>query len=103
MCEWRIASFTFSFSNYFLFIGAKSRFALARSGFAFEGAIVFRCDIASVGITVFRSETLPLVARRRRDFFKLTLSSVCCNKFLTLGDLVSSVFDVSFWAEAYEP
>ena len=31
------------------------------------------------------------------------LSAVCCNKFLTLWDLVSSVFEVSFWAEALEP
>ena len=80
----------------FLFIRARSGFALANSGFGFEGTIVFRCDFAFEGITGFRSEMLPLVVRRRRDFLKLMLSAVCCNKLLTLWDLVSSVFDVSF-------
>ena len=65
---------------------------LANSGFASEGTTAFRCDIASEGIAVFRSEILPLNAKRMRDFFKLLLSTVCCNKFLTLWDLVSSVF-----------
>ena len=44
------------------------------------------------GTIVFRSDMLPLIARRRRDFHKLMLSAVCCNKFLILWDLVSSVF-----------
>ena len=55
------------------------------------------------GITVFRSRMLPLIARRRRDCLKLMLSAVCYDKFLTLWDLVSSVFEVSFWAKAFEP
>ena len=76
---------------------------LANSGFAFEGTTVFRCGIATGGITVFRSRMLPLIARRRRDCLKLMLSTVCCDKFLTLWDLVSSVFEVSFWAKAFEP
>ena len=38
----------------FLFIRARSGFALANSGFAFEGTTVFRCGIATEGITVFR-------------------------------------------------
>ena len=46
---------------------------------------------------------LLLIARRRRDYLKLMLSAVCYNTFLTLWDLVSSVFEVSFWAEALEP
>ena len=71
--------------------------ALANSGFAFEGTTVFRRGIATGGITVFRSKMLPLIARRRRDCFKLMLSAVYCDKFLTLWDLVSSVFEVSFW------
>ena len=87
----------------FLFIRARSGFALANSGFAFEGTTVFRCGIATEGIAVFRSEMLPLVARRRRDCLKLMLSAVCYNKFSTLWDLVSSVFEVSFWANAFEP
>ena len=76
---------------------------LANSGFAFEGTTVFRCGIATGGITVFRSRMLQLLARRRRDCLKLMLSAVCCDKFLTLWDLVSSVFEVSFWAKAFEP
>ena len=36
---------------------------------------------------------------RRRDFVKLMLSSVCCNKFLILWDMVNSVFEVSFRSE----
>ena len=91
------------FELFFLFVRARSGFALASSGFANEGTSLFRCDIASEGISVFRSEMLPLLARRRRDFLKLMLSSECCNKFLTLWDLMSSVFEVSFWAEALEP
>ena len=158
----------------FLFIRATSGFALASRGFAFERTTVFRCDIASEGITVFRStmllliartlansgfafegttvfrwgvategiavfrrtmlpliartfansgfafegttvlrcgtttggiskQELPLIARRRRDCLKLMLSAVCCDKFLTLWDLVSSVFEVSFWAKSFEP
>ena len=87
----------------FLFIRARSGCALANSRFAFEGTTVFRCDIATEGITVFRSEVLPLIARRARGCLKLVLSAVCCNKFLTLWDLVSSVFEVSFWAKAFEP
>ena len=89
----------------FPFVRARSGlFALANSGFAFEGTTVFRCGIATEGITVFRSKTLPpLSARRIRDCLKLVLSAVCCNKFLTLWDLVSSVFEVSFWAKAFEP
>ena len=71
--------------------------ALANSGFAFEGTTVFRRGIATGGIAVFRSRMLPLIARRRRDCLKLMLSAVCCDKFLTLWDLVSSVFEVSFW------
>ena len=71
--------------------------ALANSGFAFEGTTVFRRGIATGGITVFRSRMLPLIARRRRDRLKLMLSAVCCDKFLTLWDLVNSVFEVSFW------
>ena len=70
--------------------------ALANSGFAFEGTTVFRRGIATGGITVFRSRMLPLIARRRRDCLKLMLSAVCCYKFLTLWDLVGSVFEVSF-------
>ena len=38
-------------------------FALANSGFAFERTTVFRCGIATEGITVFRSTMLPLIAR----------------------------------------
>ena len=75
---------------------------LAKSGFAFEGTTVFRCDITTEGIIVFRSKMLPLVARRRRDCLKLVLSAVCCIKFLILWDLVSLVFEVSFWAKAFE-
>ena len=45
----------------------------------------------------------PFIARTRHGFLKLVLSGVCCNKFLTLWDLVSSVFEVSFRAEAFEP
>ena len=71
--------------------------ALANSGSAFEGTTVFRRGIATGGITVFRSRMLPLIARRRRDCLKLMLSAVCCDKFLTLWDLVNSVFEVSFW------
>ena len=93
----------FSSSNYFLFIRARSGFSLANSGFASEGTTVFRCDIASERVTVFRSKIVPLIARRRRDFLKLMLSAVICNEFLTLWDLVSSVFEVSFWEEALEP
>ena len=77
--------------------------ALANSGFAFEGTTVFRCGIATEGITVFRSTILPLIARRRRDCFKVMLSAVCCDNFLMLWDLVSSIFEVSFWAKAFEP
>ena len=77
--------------------------AFANSGFAFEGTTVFWCGIATDGITVFQSRMLPLIARRRRDCLKLMLSAVCCDKFLTLWDLVSSVFEVSFWAKAFEP
>ena len=68
-----------------------------------RGLPVLRSDIASEGISVFRSEMLPLIARRRRDFLKLMMSAVCCNKFLALWDLVSSVFEVSVWTEAFEP
>ena len=42
------------FGLFFLFIRARSGFALANSGFAFEGTTVFRCGIATEGITVFR-------------------------------------------------
>ena len=91
------------FEIFVLFIRARSGFGLANSGFAFEGTIVFRCDIVSEEITVFRSKMLPLFARRRRDSLKSMLSAVCCNKFLTLWDLVSSVFEVILWAEAFEP
>ena len=76
---------------------------LANSGFAFEGTTVFRCGIATEGITVFRSRMLPPIARKRRDCLKLMLSAACCDKFLTLWDLVSSVFVVSFWAKVFEP
>ena len=76
---------------------------LANSGFVFEGTAVFRCGIATGGIAVFRSRMLPLTARRGRDCLKLMLSAVCCDKFLTLWDLVSSVFEFSFWAKAFEP
>ena len=76
---------------------------LANSGFAFEGTTVFRCGIANEGITVFRSRMLPLIARKRRDCLKWILSEVCCDKFLTLCDLVSSVFEVRVWATAFEP
>ena len=76
---------------------------LANSEVAFEGATVFRCGIATGGIAVFRSRTLPLNPRRRRDCLKLMLSAVWCDKFLTLWDLVSSVFEVSFWAKAFQP
>ena len=75
----------------------------ANSGFVFEGTTVFRCGITTGGIAVFRSRMLPLIARRRRGCLKLMLSAVCCNKFLTLWDLVSSVFEVSFCAKAFEP
>ena len=70
---------------------------LANSGFAFEGTTVFQRGIATGGITVFRGRMLPLLARRRHDCLKLMLSAVCCDTFLTLWDLVSSVFEVSFW------
>ena len=80
----------------FLFEPYLCLYKLASSGFAFEGTTVFRRDIASEGIAIFRSEMRPLIARRRRDLFKLTLSSVCCNKFFTLWNLVSSVFEVGF-------
>ena len=87
----------------FLFIQARSGFALANSGFAFKGTTVFRCGIATEGITVFRNKMLPLIARRRRDCLKLILCAVCCSKFLALWDLVSSALEVSFWAEAFKP
>ena len=74
----------------------------ANSGFAFEGTTVFRCGITTGGIAVVRSRMLPLIARRRRDCLKLMLSVVCCNKFLILWNLMSSVFEVSFWAKAFE-
>ena len=48
-------------SIYFIFIRTRSGFALASSGFAFERTTVFRCDIASEGIIVFRSEMLLLL------------------------------------------
>ena len=64
---------------------------LANSGFAFEGTTVVRCGIATEGITVFRSRMLAFIARRRRDCLELMLSAVCCDEFLTLWDLVSSV------------
>ena len=76
---------------------------LANSGFAFEGTTAFRCGIATGGITVFRSRMLPLIARRGHDCLKLMLSAVCCDKFLTMWDLVSSVFEVSSWVKAFEP
>ena len=57
---------------------------------------MFHCDTASQETTVFRGEMFPLVERRRRDFVELILSSICCKKVLTLWDLVSSVFEVSF-------
>ena len=48
--------------------------------------------------------------RARRDVemdchggLKLMLSAVRCDKFLALWDLVSSVFEVIFWAKAFEP
>ena len=87
----------------FLFILARSGFALANSGFTFEGTTIFRCGIATEGITIFRSSMLPLIAWRRRDCLKLMLSAVCCDKFLTLWDLMRSIFEVSFWACAFEP
>ena len=87
----------------FLFIRARSGFALAKNGYAFEGTTVFRCGIATERITVFRSKMLPLIARRSRDCLKLMLSTVCCDKFSTLWDLVSSVFEVSFRTKAFEP
>ena len=87
----------------FLFIRARSGFALANSGFAFEGTAVFRCGIATEGIIDFRSRMLPLIARRRRDHLKLMLGAVCCDAFLTVWDLVSSVLEVGFWAKAFEP
>ena len=87
----------------FFFIQARSGFALANSGFAFKGTTVFRCGIAAEGIAVFRNKMLPLIARRGRDCLKLILSAVCCSKFLTMWDLVSSALEVSFCAEAFEP
>ena len=63
---------------------------------------MFRRGIASQEAIIFRGEMFPLVARRRHDFVKLILSSVCCNKVLTLWDLAGSVFEVSFWGEALE-
>ena len=87
----------------FIFIRARSGSALANSGFAFERTTVFRCDIAfPAEITGFRTEMLPPVARMRRDCLKLVLSAVCGNKFLTLWDLMSSVFEISFGTKAFE-
>ena len=98
-CECRVASFAFLSSKYFLFIRIKSGYyVLGSSGFSFEGTTVIRYGIASEGTTLFRCEMLRLVARVRRNFVKLMLSSACW--FLTLWDLVSSIIDVSFWAEA---
>ena len=68
-----------------------------------EGTALLRCDIASEGIAVFQSEMFPLIAKRRRNFLKLILNAVCCNTFLTLWDLESLIFEVSFWAKALEP
>ena len=76
---------------------------LANSGFTFEGTTVFQCGVATEGIADFRSRMLPFITRRRRDCFKWMLSAVCCDKFLTLWDLVSSVFEVSFWAKTFGP
>ena len=75
---------------------STERSTVFRCGIATGGIAVFRCDIATGGITVFRSRMLLLIARRRRDCLKLMLSAVCCDKFLTLWDLVSSIFEVSF-------
>ena len=46
-----------------LTISFLSGFALANRGFAFERTTVFRCGIATEGITVFRSRMLPFIAR----------------------------------------
>ena len=89
--------------RFFFFLSEPDLDLRFRVAGSLSGELLFRYDIASEGITVFRSLMLPFVARRRRDFLKLMLSSVCCNTFLTLWDLVSSVFEVSFWAEALEP
>ena len=104
MCDWQMASFaSFLYDFFFASIQARSGFALANSRFTFEGTTVFWCDISFEGITVFRSKMLLLIGRRRCDFLKLMLSAVCCNKFKTMGDLMSSVFVVSFWTEALKP
>ena len=96
---------------------------LATSGFAFEGTTVFRWDVATEGIAVFQSTMLPLIARTLANSgfaFEGTTVFRCgiatggitvfqCFRllqgggFLTLWDLVSSVFEVSFWAKAFEP
>ena len=80
----------------FLFEPYLDLYTPASSGFAFEETTVFRGDNASEGISIFRSEMLPLVARRRRELFKLMLSSVCCKEFFTLWNLANSVLEVSF-------
>ena len=77
--------------------------ALANNGFAFEGTNAFRCGIITGGVTIFRSRMLPFIARRGGDRLRSMLSTVCCDKFLTLWDLVNSVFKVSFWAKAFDP
>ena len=73
------------------------------SGSLSRGLSYFGAISLPRGLPSFGAISLSLGARRRRDFLKLMLSAVCCNKFLTLWDPVSSVFEVSFWAEAFEP
>ena len=83
--------------------------------FLFEPDLDLRLPIAgsfSRGLPSFGAISLPGEYRLcKRDasayykeacFLKLMLSSACCNKFLILWDLVSSFFEVSFWAEALE-
>ena len=54
------------------------------------------------GLPPFEARSLRLL-QGGGDCLKLVLCAVCCNKFLTFWDLVSSVFKVSFWAEVFEP
>ena len=50
----------------FLFIRARSGFALANSAFAFERTTVFRCGVATEGITSFEAGCFRLLQGRLR-------------------------------------
>ena len=85
--------------------------------FLFEPGLDLRClqvegslprGLPSFGVISFPRGLPSFEARSFRllqgggEVKLMMLSSICCNKFLTLWDLVSSLFEVSFWAEALE-